>query len=70
MSHTRNTRDIREQEDAQPAPEDSPTTSGDATPHTATEDEPQYGLPEEEAQSVAEITSGARPERQATTKHY
>ena len=63
MSHTRNTRDIREQEDAQPAPEDSPTTPGGATPHTAAEDGPQYGLPEEETPSVAEITSGARPKK-------
>ena len=28
MYHTRNSRDIREQEDAQPAPLGSPTTSG------------------------------------------
>ena len=48
MSHTRNTKNIRDQEDAHPVPEDSPTKSGGATPHTA-----KYGLSEEETPSVA-----------------
>ena len=46
MSRTINTRDIRDQETAQPGPEDAPITPGGATPLTVSEDGPQYGLPE------------------------
>ena len=63
MSHTRNIRGIREQEDAQPALEKAPIRSGGATPHTAAEEGPQYGSPEEETPSAAELTTGTRPKK-------
>ena len=61
MSRTINTRDIRDQDIAQPGPKDAPITPGGATPLTVAEKGPQYRLPEVEGPSATEITSGNRP---------
>ena len=63
MSRTINTRDIRDQETAQPGPEDAPITPGGATPLTVSEVGPQYGLPEEESPSDTVVTTGTRPRK-------
>ena len=47
MSRTINTRDIRDQENAQPGPENAPITPGGATPLTVADKGSRYGLPEE-----------------------